>query len=122
MDSVYSIQVTTPNTHLSGYNYYVDTLSGIYLGRSSHNSQMVIYPNPNNGHFILEANKNDEELEISSIEIWGIRGRLIRKIETYYRGYNYSEVIDLTELQPAVYILKLKNNNDVMPMKFVIQK
>ena len=129
MDSTYHISISEPNTHVSGLNYYVDTLSGIYIiisGIEEVNQQAFgqidIYPNPNGGLFSLEVSKSVGQVEIEEIEIWDIEGRFIRNIPANYKGIKYETKLDLSDIQSGIYILKLKAKGEIGLRKFVIQK
>ncbi|NPD85950.1 T9SS type A sorting domain-containing protein, partial [Lentimicrobium sp. L6] len=129
MDSVYQVSISTSETHITDLNYYVDTLSGIYIiftGIEELNQQAFgqidIYPNPNEGHFSLAVSKTAGQVEIEEIEIWDLEGRFIRRISANYKGLQYEAELDFTELQSGVYLLKLKNGEEIGLRKFVIQK
>ena len=129
MDSVYHIQISELETHISNLNYYVDTLSGIYIiisGIEDVNQQAFgqidIFPNPNRGLFNLVIGKTEGKVEIEDIEIWDIEGRFIRKIPVNYTGIKYETTIDLLNIQSGFYLIKVKAQDEIGLRKFLIQR
>jgi hypothetical protein len=76
------------------------------------NSNISIFPNPNNGVFTI---KNLDEISI--IKIYDISGRY------FYTKENTSntEIIDLNFIEKGVYILQIENSNSTYYHKIIIQ-
>ncbi|MEI6900146.1 MAG: T9SS type A sorting domain-containing protein, partial [Bacteroidota bacterium] len=79
-------------------------------------SSPLIYPNPNNGSFIINFNTVNREKTI--IEVYSISGKLI---STFTSTGNSTEVNDLN-LPNGMYFLNLKNKQISQRKKFIIQK
>jgi hypothetical protein len=79
-------------------------------------SSSLIYPNPNNGSFIIniENGKNDN----SQIEVYSMTGKLIR---TFTSSCNSTKVSDL-DLPSGMYFLNIKTSQTSSKTKFIIQK
>ena len=131
MDSVYTIQITQPNTIITGLNYYVDTASGIftdYTGLSEFDQLpfgiISVFPNPNHGSFYLDIQKSERisVLDIQSVELWDMEGRLVKDFNITFKGERYLQSFDLNDVQPGMYFIKVKNNDAVGITKFVIQR
>lgn len=78
------------------------------LTNSSHcdTSNLTVYPNPNNGNFILNA---EPENTINSAFIFDATGQIICEIKSCA---NFSaEVVNLTGLEKGVYFVLLNANN-----------
>ena len=131
MDSVYTIEITQPHTIITGLNYYVDTASGIftdYTGLGEFDQlpfgSLSVFPNPNNGSFHLDIQKSESIsiLDIQSVELWDMEGRLVKNFNVKYKGDRYLSNFELNDVQPGMYFIKVKNNDDIGVAKFVIQR
>jgi hypothetical protein len=131
MDSIYTIEITQPNTVITGLNYYVDTNSGIfidYTGIDEYDKlpfgSLSVFPNPNNGHFYLDIQKSERinSLNIQAVELWDMEGRLIKDFHISYQGERYLSNFNLDDVQPGMYFIKVKNNDEYGVKKFVIQR
>ena len=76
------------------------------------NFPVKIFPNPNNGFFVVES-------EAHYIQIINIQGQLIHAVEQA-RG-TYRQEIDLSGLQPGLYLVKLQYKDGVINRKILIK-
>jgi len=76
-------------------------------------SGVSIYPNPNNGQFVIDL-PNAEKVKI---EVLTISGQVVYSTEIV----NAHNVIDLTEFDKGIYFVKLSNNDVIANYKVVIQ-
>ncbi len=79
------------------------------------NSDIVIYPNPNNGKFLIKLkNKN---LKDSKISIFDLNGKII------YKDYLYKSTtkINFSDKEAGIYIIKIENNNKIIYNKLLIK-
>ncbi|MFN7014770.1 MAG: T9SS type A sorting domain-containing protein [Bacteroidia bacterium] len=72
------------------------TVNSVGLAENHNNYSLLIYPNPNNGLFTVECNKNVE------LEIYDAIGRSILKKQIF----NNRELINLENVPNGVYFLK----------------
>jgi hypothetical protein len=107
----------------------VDTLSGIYIIYNgieelqySNIGKIDIIPNPNKGEFLLSVVKSGGQVEIDELEIWDMEGRLIRNIPEHFIGAKYEKHINVSELGAGVYIIKLKNKDEIGLERIIIQR
>jgi len=95
--------------------WYVDDISIAYYPNLSVNDNSKInyniYPNPTSDKFIIENSEN-----IKSIYIFQIDGRLIRNIPV-----NESP-IDISDLKPGVYIVKVTEKDNRNIIKKIVKK
>ena len=80
------------------------------------NSDLLIkvYPNPSDGIFYLSTEKH----EILSWNIYNLKGQLMRShVQTYNSG-----VIDITDLQDGMYILRVETTLGYQQQKLIKQK
>lgn len=78
--------------------------------------EITIYPNPNNGRFILSS---ESIIENTFIEVFDIKGRLLM---TYNLNSSEKEHdIDLSTLAKGIYTIAIKTNNQKTFKKLVIQ-
>ena len=75
--------------------------------------ELSVYPNPNNGRFVLEL--KNESLTNSILSIYSVNGKLVNQI---ILSSNKQEIeID----NPGFYFLKLQNRNSQKTIKVVVQ-
>jgi len=88
-------------------NWYIEVCETT-LGTDSFNdfSGLKVYPNPNNGKFIV-AIKDASEKEIN-LELFDIRGRSIYK-KTYPNTGDFHQELQLNNLQSGLYILNVSD-------------
>ncbi|NOR87325.1 MAG: T9SS type A sorting domain-containing protein, partial [Bacteroidales bacterium] len=131
MDSVYTIEITQPNTVITGLNYYLDPDNGIFIDFTGVDEldplsfgTISIFPNPNNGQFYLEINKSDHiaSLDIQSVELWDMEGRRVKDLHIHFKGDRYISSFNMNDIQPGLYFIKVRNNDAVGVKKFVIQR
>lgn len=81
-------------------------------------ANFVVYPNPNNGKFTI--NFDADTTNPVEVKVFDLRGR-----EIYSNNYTnqslFNETIDLDAIQSAVYLLKVKNGNQSVTKKIVIE-
>jgi hypothetical protein len=74
-----------------------------------------IYPNPNNGKFIISVDTG-----INKIEIYDILGQLIHQVE--YMGEKKDEEVDLSLMSSGMYEIKIENEKKIIVRKVIIHK
>lgn len=79
-------------------------------------SSSLIYPNPNNGSFIINFNTVNRDKSI--IDVYSMSGKLIH---TFTSSTNSIKVNDL-DLPNGMYFLNIKNSQTISKTKFIIQK
>jgi len=108
------------------YNQYTGTLVSwsLDLGcdTSSINdinlSDFNLYPNPNNGSFSVEFNsKNSDDIHIS---VFDSRGRKVFD-QSYSNNGNFSQNIDLEDVQPGVYLVVIKDGENSQTRKIAVK-
>ena len=92
---------------------YVNVLNGTSgISQVSNNvSQIYIYPNPNNGNFIIEPNSTDKQ----TLQVFDVNGKLVLT-----QSINGTTNIDASNLAEGVYNLSLQNANGVVNKRLVI--
>jgi len=84
---------------------------------STLNSQISIFPNPNDGNFTLSYHS------LSSNSQFIIKDVLGRTVYTHYiYGIEGNETIDVSGLNNGIYFYQLTNSNETKEGKFVIEK
>jgi len=75
--------------------------------------RLKVYPNPNNGRFTIRI----EGLEqAAQIEIYNLLGVIV-----YQDKIITEKTIDITNIQPGLYFVKIKNCNKLLTQKILIQ-
>ena len=98
----------------------VSTLTGINSINTSSSSQISIYPNPNDGKFVLSYHLLKETRNITSLQIMDVMGRVV--YTTSVKGIEGTQSIDVSDLNNGVYFYQLTNNSEIKEGKFVISK
>jgi hypothetical protein len=88
---------TKGTAYLPGFTY-LQNQTGI---NETPSSKYLIYPNPFTDYLIIKGSNTN----ISKVKIFDISGRLV------FENNDKTEQINLTSLQPGVYILKIDNSN-----------
>jgi len=119
-DSIYAKSNTNYNTSRSNT---VNTNMAPNTGfvRSVNNDMtMQVYPNPNKGNFTLEINSSSNKLEYYNIEVYSVMGQLIftDNIEVQNKAI---KAMQFDNLSNGVYFIHLRNDNNVLTTKFVIE-
>ena len=73
----------------------------------------TIFPNPNDGTFTIEANVKTQDFASSesTIEIYNNLGQLIYSKEINSNDGLINENIEIKNIIPGIYLVKLLNNN-----------
>ncbi|HXD92711.1 MAG TPA: T9SS type A sorting domain-containing protein [Bacteroidia bacterium] len=106
------------NNHLyiaDNRNYRIRKITFASTEGISHNSslanQVSLYPNPNNGSFVVET----AETEKQTLQLFDVNGKLVLT-----QAINSKTNIDATNLADGVYNLSLINANGVINKRLVI--
>jgi hypothetical protein len=81
--------------------------------------QIGVYPNPNNGNFILSF--TNPLVEIVNVDLINILGQIVVNVVYGQTVKNYTHEVDAQTLTPAVYYLKVTIGNSTVMKKLVIQ-
>ncbi len=111
----YKVRAAMGNCFSQMTEVYCKTFIGIE-DVESQNKEIKIYPNPNNGRFILSS---ESIIENTFIEVFDIQGRLLitYNLNPSEREHN----IDLSTLSKGIYTIALKTNNQKTFKKLIIQ-
>jgi hypothetical protein len=77
------------------------------------NEQVNIYPNPNNGSFVIEASNSTKQ----SMQVYDVNGKLVLN-----QTINGKTTIDANNLNEGVYNISLQSNEGVVNKRLVIVK
>ncbi len=83
-----------------------------YSFQTSDNKGFIIYPNPSDGHFLLDRLYSIKEPE--TIEIYTMDGRLVYKQS--YENFLVPRILDLSILSIGKYILRAGKNGEISKM------
>ncbi|MDP1801876.1 MAG: PKD domain-containing protein [Bacteroidota bacterium] len=96
-------------------------ISGI-KSNSTINTSVKIYPNPNNGEFILSINNIDIKAKTTDVLIFNTLGQVIFRNTYENENGELHKKINIDELPGGAYILKLNNGTQNYTGRFIIQK
>ena len=72
--------------------------------------EFIVYPNPNNGNFIIET----INIENATLEVYNVSGQLIQKTQITHKGK-----IDISEQPSSIYFVKVIQQNKVSMQKII---
>ncbi|MEA4967359.1 MAG: leucine-rich repeat domain-containing protein [Bacteroidaceae bacterium] len=111
----YKVRAVMNNCFSQMSEVYCKTFIGIE-DVETQSKEITIYPNPNNGRFILSS---ESIIENKSIEVFDIRGKLLM---TYNLNPSEKEHnVDLSTLEKGIYTITIKANNQKTFKKLIIQ-
>ena len=81
-------------------------------------SNFSIWPNPNDGSFIIGLN-NTRQNDVA-VQVFDIRGRRIYN-QVFSGGSEFSQEIDLEHAQSGMYVLKVSSGNSTITKKLIVK-
>ncbi|MBR9757642.1 MAG: T9SS type A sorting domain-containing protein [Algicola sp.] len=81
-------------------------------------SNFSIWPNPNDGSFIIGLN-NIKQNDVA-VQVFDIRGRRIYN-QVFSGGSEFSQEIDLEHAQSGMYVLKVSSGNSTITKKLIVK-
>lgn len=115
---VASIFRTTESNDMILVNVKQALTTGIKKQTSTDNL-MSIYPNPNNGEFVLELNGSTNEVKESLVSIYNLMGQQVFEKQVMSNG---KQTIDVSTLTNGTYLVKVNSNGVILHKKITIQK
>jgi hypothetical protein len=114
--------VSVVETDLAGCNsaaaqFLVECPAGIFETTENMVSLMA-FPNPTTGLLQIKASHILGKLEI---ELFDVRGALLKQSSLHSEGENFEHVIDISDLQAGIYMLRLVNQNGTGFLRIVKQ-
>lgn len=102
-------------------NQYVIVEEATDIRQHKVNSFIDIFPNPSDGIFNINIEKNSQLKEII-IYVYNISGTLIKKKDMIMDNHSYSDILDLSEKPAGCYILHIHLPNLLNYRKQIIIK
>jgi len=81
-------------------------------------NNFALYPNPNNGTFTINFDADDSSPV--EVQVYDFSGRAIYS-KRYANQSLFNETLNLNAIQSAIYLLKVKNGNQSVTKKIVIE-
>ena len=88
--------------------------SGIHLNEGINNMKVIVYPNPTNNYLNIQSLNSTN---ISSIEIINMQGKLVHNVSVL----NDQNKIDVRDLEPGVYIVRIYTEKGEVVNKMIKQ-
>lgn len=82
---------------------------------------LMLYPNPNNGDFIIKMNSKNNVANNVKIKIYDVSGRSVYDIEFNEVSGFFKENIEVKNLKPGVYIVNISQGSSSSSRKMLIQ-
>ncbi len=110
------IFITNDALNKSGWSAHYISGPSVGINNIRKQDNYTVSPNPNNGIFSIKSNNN---LDIYSIKVVNLDGKLVKTIE---RGTHSSNItnIDLSNVAKGVYLIKIQEINRVSTKKIII--
>ncbi|HLS71031.1 MAG TPA: T9SS type A sorting domain-containing protein, partial [Chitinophagaceae bacterium] len=83
------------------------------------NINVKLYPNPNNGSFYIKGSIKNPPTQNISFSIRDIVGKTLYEGEIPVDDNNFYHEIDIKDLNPGVYLLHIKNEDEEHYLKWV---
>ncbi|MBS1772460.1 MAG: T9SS type A sorting domain-containing protein [Bacteroidetes bacterium] len=83
-------------------------------------SNLAVYPNPNDGKFMLQFNNSGDAKQVD-VTISNVTGQQVFHHTYNTNGAQFSKEINLNEVAKGVYIVELNANGEKLTQKLVIQ-
>jgi subtilisin-like proprotein convertase family protein len=103
---------------LNSWSLNICTVSPALAVNDNTLTNFVVYPNPNNGTFTI--NFDADTTNPVEVKVFDLRGREVYS-NNYINQSLFNETINLDAIQSAVYLLKVKNGNQSVTKKLVIE-
>lgn len=105
-------------------NVYIDDIAlwnsvGIPCPSTAASMEGTLYPNPNNGHFLVHL--KSQQIGEGIIAIRDIAGRIVYQQAHHLNGEEQLITINAGALQSGIYLLELRSNNAKMVKKMIVQ-
>lgn len=108
----YAVEVTE-NGCTDTSSCYAYTITAI--DDLAHSTKIKLYPNPNNGHFLI--NMNNHSIDETTVEILNINGQVI-----YSRNYLGLDKIQVNEaLKTGLYFVRLTQRQNSSSFKIIVE-
>ena len=114
-DGIYTVEITDGN----GCTAMSATLTGIDEVTVTGGIQLHVYPNPNNGEFVLEIELEDNQ-DIQ-LNISNVLGQLVYEKAFHNIQGLYSQRVDLSEYPTGVYCLKVIGERGAYTRQIVVE-
>ncbi len=98
--------------------FNIDVESYVGISNPLEGLEINLYPNPNNGRFVIES--DIFELKDVVLEIFNEKGQLIWNREIRNEIGTLHESVDLDNAAEGLYLLRVRNNSGVINKRFVV--
>src|SRR5690606_11686394 len=115
----YTIRVTHKGTLANGsqkFSLIVYGMDGTVSVKKEFFDNLSVYPNPVTN--ILNISADLVSIADATVELYDVTGKLVYKNAELFYNTN-SATIDISTLQPGVYMLKLQTDNTVQTVKII---
>jgi hypothetical protein len=98
--------------------FEIEVKSTVGIGHVWDGGEISLYPNPNNGRFVIES----DQLEAKDLvlEIFNEKGQLIWNREIRDQIGTLRESVDLDDAADGLYLLRVRNESGMRNLRFVI--
>ena len=85
-------------------------------------NELLVFPNPAHDNFTIKFNSNEEG--IATIDLIGLNGELVRNLinEPVGEGQLFENTVDVSDLNPGVYVIRFQDGTQSLMRKITIVK
>jgi len=98
--------------------FNIEVKSYVGIGNLMLDLEINLYPNPNNGSFVIESDMLDMKDVI--LEIFNEKGQLVWNREITDNIGTLHESVDLNEAPAGLYLLRVRNKSGIINKRFII--
>ena len=98
--------------------FTIEVISFVGIDNPLADLEIQLYPNPNNGRFIIESDRF--ELKDVVLEIFNEKGQLIWNREINDETGTLRESVELDKVPDGLYLLRVRNKSGMINKRFVI--
>lgn len=113
----YWVTATDMNGCTQTFSFTLDECVGL---ESEQLGSMVVFPNPGNGHFKLQANSSLTGLW--DIALFDLNGKSIYRTELETFASEWTQELNLSSLNPGIYFLRTSLGEHVWTQKLIVRK
>ncbi len=118
-DSIYSKANTNYNSSRSNTANTGMVPDG-FVQSANNQLSMQLYPNPNNGSFVLELKNTSNKIDNYQLEVYSAMGELIHH-EQLGNNATIRKQMHFETLSKGVYFIQLRSVDNVLTAKFVVE-
>ena len=100
-------------------DYRINVMAPLSVEEFSGLSSFNVYPNPNNGAFVIQMNNNNLGSDVN-VMVYDVRGRRVFN-ESFKNSTEFNQTIKLNNVESGLYLLSITDGKSTATKKLVIK-